>query len=69
MITILYPYRGRELSRIKRSLDSLSNQSRQDFKVLLVDYGSEIATADEVKELLSKYDFADYLYSYHINRP
>ena len=69
MITILYPYRGRELSRIKRSLDSLSNQSHQDFKVLLVDYGSEISMADEVKELLSKYDFADYLYSYHINRP
>ncbi len=41
MITILYPYRDRELSRLKRSLDSLSKQSQPDFKVLLVDYGSE----------------------------
>lgn len=69
MITILYPYRDRELSRIKRSLDSLSNQSHPGFKVLLLDYGSEFKMAERVKELFSKYDFAEYFYSYHINRP
>jgi len=69
MITILYPYRNRELSRVKRSLDSLSNQSQRDFKVLLVDYGSEFAIATSVKELLSEYDFAEYFYSYHCNQP
>lgn len=69
MITILYPYRDRELSRVKRSLDSLSNQSRQDFKVLLVDYGSEFKMAESVERLLTAYDFANYFYSYHINRP
>lgn len=69
MITILYPYRDRELSRVKRSLDSLSKQSCLDFKVLFVDYGSEFKKAEEVKELLSKYDFAEYFYSYHFIRP
>lgn len=69
MITILYPYRNRELSRVKRSLDSLSKQNRHDFKVLLVDYGSELAISERVKELLSEYDFAEYFYSYHVNRP
>lgn len=69
MITILYPYRNRELSRIKRSLDSLSKQSNQDFKMLLVDYGSEFTIAKSVKELLSEYNFAEYFYSYHCNQP
>lgn len=69
MITILYPYRDRELSRVKRSLDSLSGQSCMDFKVLFVDYGSEFKMAKSVEELLTKYHFAEYFYSYHINRP
>lgn len=69
MITVLYPYRNRELSRVKRSLDSLCKQNCQDFKVLLVDYGSEFAIAESVKELLSEYDFAEYFYSYHCCRP
>lgn len=69
MITILYPYRDRELSRLKRSLDSLSKQSQPDFKVLLVDYGSEFKMAESVEGLLITYDFAEYFYSYHVNRP
>lgn len=69
MITILYPYRDRELSRIKRSLDSLFKQNQRDFKVLFIDYGSEFKVAESIKELLSEYDFTEYFYSYHINRP
>ena len=69
MITILYPYRDRELSRIKRSLDSLSEQSNKNFNVLFVDYGSEPELSKSVKELLSSYDFVKHIYSYHCNQP
>ena len=60
MITIIYPYRNRELARIKRSLDSLQHQDNLDFKVLFVDYGSTIPFADSVKDLVLSYSFATY---------
>ena len=69
MITILYPFRNRELFRVKNSLNSLAIQSNLNFKVLFVDYGSSPKIATEVKNLLNEYDFVDYLYSYHIEQP
>jgi glycosyltransferase involved in cell wall biosynthesis len=62
MITILYTYRNRDLVRIKRTLDSLSKQSLQNFKVLFVDYGSQKKLAYEVEQLITGYDFASYEY-------
>ncbi len=53
MITILYPYRNRDLERIKRSLDSLVVQTDQRFKVLFVDYGSTPKQASLVKQLIN----------------
>lgn len=69
MITILYPYRDREESRVKRSLDSLAKQSNHDFKVVFVDYGSVFARAATIKILTQNYDFVTYLYSYHCYQP
>lgn len=69
MITIIYPYRDREESRVKRSLDSLVRQSNRDFKVVFVDYGSVFATATTIEELTQNYDFVTYLYSYHCHQP
>ena len=69
MITILYPYRDREESRVKRSLDSLAQQSNHDFKVVFVDYGSVFAKAEIIKKLTQNYDFVTYLYSYHCYQP
>lgn len=69
MITIMYPYRNRELSRIKKSLDSLQSQNNPDFKVLLVDYGSDIQFAKEVQLLVSSYSFTEYHYSFNLNQP
>lgn len=69
MITIIYPFRNRELNRIKNSLDSLANQSNKEFNVLFVDYGSDLEIASVVKELLKKYEFVKYIYSYHISQP
>jgi glycosyltransferase involved in cell wall biosynthesis len=62
MITILYTYRNRDLVRIKRTLDSLSNQSSQNFEVLFVDYGSQKKLAYEVEQLIKGYAFARYEY-------
>ena len=55
MITILYPYRNRDLERVKRSLDSLTLQTDQRFKVLFVDYGSTPKQAYLVKQLINNY--------------
>lgn len=68
MITILYPYRNRELKRIKRSLDSLAVQ-KGDFEVVFIDYGSKKETATAVELLVSSYSFASYVYHPTANQP
>lgn len=62
MITIIYPYRNREIKRIQRSVDSLAQQSKQNFKVAFIDYGSDEKLAQEVENLLKGYDFVTYHY-------
>ncbi|KAA3621687.1 MAG: glycosyltransferase [Flavobacterium sp.] len=62
MLTLIYPYRNRNLARVKRSLDSLKSQSEQSFKVAFVDYGSRPELASEIKKLLDTYGFATYTY-------
>jgi hypothetical protein len=69
MITILYPYRNRELERIKISLDSLLQQRNTDFKVLFVDYGTDEALKKAIKLLLSTYNFVAYTESYTSFQP
>lgn len=62
MLTLIYPYRNRDLARVKRSLDSLKSQSEQSFKVAFVDYGSRPELASEIKKLLGTYAFVTYTY-------
>ena len=69
LITILYPYRNRDLERIKRSLDSLVVQTDQRFKVLFLDYGSSPKQASQVEQLIISYSFADYIYTYATLQP
>jgi hypothetical protein len=69
MITIIYPYRNRDLLRIKNSLDSLAAQSVKNFKVLFVDYGSDLVKHRQVEEMLVNYKFVNYIYSYSIHQP
>ncbi len=63
-MVLLYPYRDRDLTRVKRSLDSLRKQSDTNFHVVFVDYGSRSSMASEAKELIASYEFAEYRY-YH----
>ncbi len=69
MITLIYPYRNRSINRIKRSLDSLVNQSNTIFNVKFIDYGSEPSKASEVKKLVESYTFADYTFSFTQYQP
>jgi glycosyltransferase involved in cell wall biosynthesis len=62
MLTLIYPYRNRNIERIKRSLDSLKGQTIRDFTVRFVDYGSVVEIAAEVESLLKNYDFVNYQY-------
>jgi hypothetical protein len=66
MLTLIYPYRNRDLQRIQRSLNSLTQQTVQDFKVRFVDYGSDPLHAERVKALVESYQFTTY--SYHFTQ-
>jgi glycosyltransferase involved in cell wall biosynthesis len=57
MITIALTYRNRDLRIVKKCLDSLSEQSFKDFKVVLVDYGSVESFAYPLMELVNKFLF------------
>ena len=69
MITLIYPYRNRSIDRIKRSLDSLKNQSNTEFNVKFIDYGSSQEYAPKVQTLVKSYAFTDYLYTYTEHQP
>ncbi len=60
MITLIYPYRNRDLERLKNSLDSLKNQTNSDFEVILVDYGSVKEMAKMVEILCGEFGFVTY---------
>ncbi len=64
MITIIYPYRNRDQNRVIKSLNSLKEQTNNNFKVLFIDYGSKDVISEEVKSLLELYDFVSYIKSY-----
>ncbi|MGM0932647.1 MAG: glycosyltransferase family 2 protein [Bacteroidota bacterium] len=60
MISIIYPYRNRDLLRLKNSLDSLQQQSEINFEVWFVNYGSDKKVSLLAENLVSKYHFARY---------
>lgn len=61
-ITIIFAFRNRETSRIKRCFDSLARQSYTNFNVIFVDSGSEPTFAQPVQQLCEAYPFITYLY-------
>ena len=69
MITILYIYRNKDLERVKKSLDSLSNQTTKDFQIVFVDYGSDDFYKNALSELIVQYPNINYIYSYHNQQP
>ena len=69
MISYIYPFRNRDLKRIKRSLDSLVLQDDTDFEVIFVDTGSNFDLATQVKALVTSYTFVRYIYTYTEGTP
>ena len=63
MLTIIYPFRNRDLLRLKNSFESLAKQTSKNFEVQFVDYGSEKEIAAGVKDLCRNYNFIKY--SFH----
>ncbi len=56
-IAIIYAHRNRDVERIRLSLESLQKQSSKNFEVIFVDYGSDESLAQDLKGLISEYDF------------
>lgn len=63
LVTVVIGYRNREPERIKNCLDSLNNQTKKNFEVIFVDYGSEETIAKEIKQLVESYNFCKYVYN------
>ncbi|MCL6219171.1 glycosyltransferase family 2 protein [Zunongwangia pacifica] len=62
MLSLVLTYRDRELEIVKRCLTSLKDQSDQDFKVFLVNYGSSNTFTSQIEQLVKLFDFVDYIY-------
>lgn len=62
-LTLVIGFRDRDPARVERCLDSLDRQTRPDFELLFVDYGSRTAVANAVRPLVETHSFARYVYS------
>jgi glycosyltransferase involved in cell wall biosynthesis len=62
LLTIIYPYRNRDLQRLKNSFDSLAKQTFKNFEVHFVDYGSNNEMATGAKNLCEDYTFIKYTF-------
>jgi len=69
MLSIIYPYRERDLDRIRFSINSLSKQTNKLFQVYFVDYGSSTKHANQIEEFLNHFDFVNYTYHYTALQP
>jgi GT2 family glycosyltransferase len=57
LITLVLTYRNRDLQIAENCLNSLAQQSEKDFKVILVDYGSDSIFAEGIEKSVVKYEF------------
>lgn len=64
-ITIVFAYRNRDVKRVELSLQSLSMQTDKNFKVCIIDYGSDEKYSKAVKNVVSKFSFSNYFYVGH----
>lgn len=68
-IVIVFAYRNRETTRISKSLQSLATQTNANFRVVFVDYGSEVDFATSAKQVVSEYSFVEYHYLPYQKQP
>lgn len=68
MISIIYSYRNLDCQRLQLSLESLAKQRNQNFEVILVDFGSNTRFREAIKNVVSNFTFARYIYTYTENQ-
>lgn len=61
MLSLVLTYRDRDLDIVKRCLESLNEQTDQDFRVFLVNYGSSENYTIKLEKLVSMFDFIEYI--------
>jgi glycosyltransferase involved in cell wall biosynthesis len=62
-LTIILAYRDRKLISVERCLRSLASQTRNDFVVHFVDYGSKSSISQSVRGLVEQFPFCRYIYT------
>lgn len=60
-LTIVIPNRNRNLTTVRRTLDSISNQSTPIDKIVLVDYGSALDYQKSLVELVTEFPSIDLI--------
>lgn len=69
MISIIYPYRNRNIQSVKKSLQSLKHQTNKAFKVYFVNYGSDNGYTEAIEILLKNFSFVNYSFLYTQQQP
>lgn len=69
MLSIIYPYRDRDVQRVKKSLESLVHQTNRNFEVYFVNYGSTNTFTKQIEDLIQNYSFIHYSYLYTMFQP
>ena len=65
MLSILYVYKDKDCVRLENSLQSLKHQTFDDFKVILVDYGSHKKFSNELQNTIKKFNFVKVISFYN----
>ncbi len=63
MISLIIPYRNREIIRVQRCLASLEAQSFTNFEVIFVDNGSDESVSENIKVITAQYSFCKYIFT------
>lgn len=61
--TFLIAYKNRDIRRVQNCLNSIIEQTIQNFEVIFVDYGSEENVRAEIEPLMKNYSFCHYIYT------
>lgn len=61
--SIVIPYRNRPIENVNRCLESIQNQTYQDFEIIFSDYGSVPEYQKAISEFISKIPQAKYIYN------
>lgn len=64
-ITIIFAYRNRDADRIRFLLQSLAKQTKSNFEVIFVDYGSSSDFSKSIQREVALFSFVRYYYVAH----